>query len=243
MNKKSDFLQKAHLQKQMGGESGDGMSGSNLSPHLTQSITRLIEQCEQKARQQSPAENGAKPPLTELDVQVGQPLPTVQRLLRGDDPEESTKYLERLLKLDGKPVASPSTFVKRNIYLLWSIPEQAHQEGLEEKRAQVETLYEKWADSSRKVSELTAKLREYLEGIPEADWTEEKIKQVIKPFMSSIHVTAGEKSTSWGWQFLRWVVSAGTAGPAVIPSMVFLQKEETLARVRQAQQVAERMEL
>ncbi|KAI0389402.1 hypothetical protein F5Y17DRAFT_449027 [Xylariaceae sp. FL0594] len=237
VNNKSGFLQKAHLRRQMGAADGESGSGTNvgLSPSLARSITELIKQYEQ-------GKQGGHVPFQSGIAQIGQLLSTVQPQL--DDPEKFTQYLETLSQLDANPTGSPEDFVKRHVYLLWTIPSQAHQAALEEKKAQMTSLRDKETGSARKISDLAAQLYEHLEGVPEEEWEEKKIKQVLKPLVSSIQTTAGgEKPTAWGWQFLRWVISAGIAGPAVVPSMVVLQKKQTLARVSEVRELAARLEL
>jgi hypothetical protein len=141
-------------------------------------------------------------------------------------------------------------YLQRNVYLLWQIPEHEHIERLQEQQAILqgicirESSGEETRQHRQKISELTARLQESLQVVGEEEWTEQNIKKTIEPFIKSIGCVSDEKSFQpWGWKFLRWVVNASAHGPALISSMVFLGREETLGRVSQASQVAQSMEV
>jgi glutamyl-tRNA synthetase len=161
----------------------------------------------------------------------------------------SQPYLKKLFDLDGRSYTSPMAYLKRNVYLLWQIPEQEHEERLQEQHSLLQNIFiresgeEETQLQKRKVSELTATLREALQRV-QNDWTEQNVKKAIEPFIKSICYVSDEKPPqAWGWKFLRWVVTASAPGPALISNMVFLGKEETLARVSQAHQVAQDMDV
>lgn len=158
----------------------------------------------------------------------------------------SESYLKKLLDLDGKSYTTPMEYLRRNVYLLWQIPEQEHRERLQDQQAVLQNLCVRESNgeqTQQKVSELTTTLQESLQGISEEDWTEQNIKKSMETFIKSIgYVSDVKPFNAWGWKFLRWVVNASAHGPALISSMVFLGKGETLARVSQASQVARNME-
>lgn len=45
-------------------------------------------------------------------------------------------------------------------------------------------------------------------------------------------------SKLWGYHFLRWILFAGKPGPALVPSMMLLGRDEVLTRVRNAAEAA-----
>ncbi|KAI0476984.1 hypothetical protein F4859DRAFT_514316 [Xylaria cf. heliscus] len=236
VNSKNQFFQKAHMRKSLSESSGDKEAIlASLLPNLLDSI----RQCEETRVSQEESEA----PHKDLGVRIG-PLLLSARSTESES-AISQSYLRALLDLDGKSYTTPMDYLKRNAYLLWEIPEQEYRERLQdhqELRNRIvvqESVGEETQQHARKVSELATTLLESLQGIPEADWTEQNIKSTIGPFIKSIGYVSDEKPfQAWGWKFLRWVISASAAGPALIPSMVFLGKEQTLARVSQASQIA-----
>ncbi|GAP86501.1 putative glutamyl-tRNA synthetase [Rosellinia necatrix] len=247
VNSKNEFFQKAHMRKSLGESGSDKESViASLLPNLSTSVTQF-----EKAR----ASNDGTAPHEDLGVRIG---PLVRSAHSAESLSEassatplavSQSHLKALLNLDGKSYTSPIEYLKRNIYLLWEIPEQEHRERLQDQQALLDKIVvregtgEETQQHAQKVSELAVTLYESLRGIPEADWNEPNIKNIIGPFIKSIGYISDEKLVqAWGWKFLRWVVSASTAGPALIPSMVFLGKEEILVRVGQASRVAQSME-
>lgn len=239
MNSKSEFLQKAHMRKSLS-ESGDKES---VLASLLPSLTNAIQQCEENRADLEDAEA----PHKDLGVRIG---PLIRAAYSSRDTPEtvSQSYLRTLFDLDGKSYTTPLAYLKRNVYLLWEIPKEEHRERLKDQQAILDKIVvrkdtgEKTRQQARKVSELATTLYDSLEDIPEDDWTEQKIKNTIGPLIKSISYVSDEKQVqAWGWKFLRWVVSASAAGPALIPSMVMIGKEETLWRVMQACRVAQRM--
>ncbi|KAI0458359.1 hypothetical protein F5B21DRAFT_460814 [Xylaria acuta] len=240
VNRKNEFFQKAHMRKSLS-ESGDKEA---VLASILPSLSNSIRQCEEIRVSQE--NSGAL--HKDLGVRIGPLLPLSAS---SAEPElaVSQSYIRALFDLDGKSYTSPMDYLKRNTYLLWEIPEQEYRDRLEDHHAFLnkiviqESIGEETQRHTRKVSELSTTLLESLQSIPETDWTEQNIKSTIGPFIKSIGYVSDEKPfQAWGWKFLRWVVSASAAGPALIPSMVVLGKEETLARVSQAGQVAQRME-
>ncbi|KAI2642792.1 hypothetical protein GGS21DRAFT_192991 [Xylaria nigripes] len=242
VNSKNEFLQKAHMRKSMDeGEGKESLVASLLPPLLD-----CIKQCEDGRK----SHEDLSVPHKDLNVRVGSLLRHTES---GESLSEtsnispiSQSYLKALFDFDGTSYTTPMAFLKRNVYLLWQIPEQEHKVRLQDQGTLFsgifvkETVEGETKQHSRKVSELAATLHESLQAISGEDWTEKRLKEIIKPFIKSLWYAADEKaSQAWGWKFLRWVISASTAGPGMIPSMVFLGKEETLARVSQAHRIAQ----
>lgn len=243
VNSKNEFFQKAHMRKSLG-ESGDKESAlASILPSLSSSI----RECEEARASQ----DDAGTPHKALGVRIGPLVRNAQSTESVDEPSTmvSQSYLKTLFDLDGKSYTSPLDYLKRNMYLLWEIPEEEHRERLQEQGDVLDKIVvrediggEGQQQHARKVSELTTTLLGSLQAISEENWTEPSIKTAIAPFVKSIaYLADGTPGKAWGWKFLRWVVNASAAGPALIPSMVFLGKGETLARVSQAGQVAQRM--
>ncbi|GAW24307.1 hypothetical protein ANO14919_138910 [Xylariales sp. No.14919] len=248
VNSKNEFLQKAHMRKSLSETSAKESVLASLLPSLLNSIRK----CEEN---RGPQEDDPMP-HKDLGVRIGQLVHSAHSTEwpsgapSTTSPTVSQSYLNALFDLDGESFKSPMDFLKRNVYLLWAIPEQEYRVRLQEQQAFLNKIVvreisgEEVQQHSRKVSELTVTLLESLRGIPEENWTEQNIKRTIGPFIKSIVYVSDEKLVqAWGWKFLRWVVSASAAGPALMRSIVFLGKEETLARVSQAGQVAQRMEV
>ncbi|KAI0816645.1 hypothetical protein GGR55DRAFT_247335 [Xylaria sp. FL0064] len=238
VNNKIEFLQKAHIHRALAEGNDDKVVFASVLPSLLNSIMK----CEKVRDSQ---EDGADTPHKDLGVRVGFLIP---RWHTAEASVASPKYLSRLFDLDGKSFKNPVDFLKRNVYLLWNIPEQEYRARLEDQQDLLSKVVvregrgEETQHHARTISELTDTLSESLGAIPAEEWTAQNIKKVIGPFLKSIGYLSDEKGfQAWGWIFLRWVVSASTAGPAVIPSMVLLGKEETLARVNRANQVAQSM--
>ncbi|KAI1431406.1 hypothetical protein GGR50DRAFT_79826 [Xylaria sp. CBS 124048] len=238
VNNKNEFFQKAHMRKSMSQDDGKEDAISSLLP----SLSNCIKQCEEVRSSQE--DQGA--PHKDLGTRVGPLLRTAQS---GEPSSEAPSHLKTLFDLDGNSFESPLIYLRRNVYLIWQIPEQEHRDRLQDQQnifgkiiVRENNGEETQQHTTQKVSELTATLRASLQGIPEEDWMEQTIKKTISPFIKSICCASDEKPLQpWGWKFLRWVINASAAGPGLIPSMVFLGKEKTLARVSQAYQIAEGM--
>ncbi|KAF2965785.1 hypothetical protein GQX73_g7787 [Xylaria multiplex] len=247
VNSKNEFLQKAHVRKSL----SEGSDKESVLASLLPSLLNAIQKCEENRGSQE----DSLEPHSDLGVRIGQIMRCAHSTESTGEtpgttsPAVSQSYLSALFDLDGKSFKSPMDFLKRNVYLLWEIPVQEYRVRLQEQGALLNNIVIRESGEgeaqqhSQKVSDLAATLLESLRGISEEDWTEQNIKNTIGPFVKSIGHVSDEKSfQAWGWKFLRWVVSASAAGPALIPSMVFLGKEETLKRVSQASQVAQSIE-
>ncbi|KAI1354558.1 hypothetical protein F5Y01DRAFT_254204 [Xylaria sp. FL0043] len=238
VNNKIEFLQKAHMHRSLAEGNDDKAVFASVLPSLLSSIMK----CEKVRGSQ---EDGADTPHKDLGVRLGF---LIRRWHTAEASVASPSYLSRLFDLDGKSFKKPMDFLQRNVYLLWDIPEQEYRARLEDQRDLLSKIVVREGrrgerqHHARKIYELTDTLSETLGAIPAEEWTEQNIKQVIGPFIKSIGYLSDERGfQGWGWKFLRWVVSASTSGPALIPSMVLLGKDETLARVNRASRVAQNM--
>ncbi|KAI1420565.1 hypothetical protein F5Y12DRAFT_791274 [Xylaria sp. FL1777] len=247
VNNKHKFLQKAHMQKFL----RENSDRESVLATILPSLLSFTNECEENRRSQDDDAALHK----DLGVCIG-PLVNRARSTESSEvpstasPAVSQSYLGALFDLDGKSFTSSMDFIKRNAYLLWDIPEEKYRARLQNKGDLINKIVvregsgEEIQHHARKISELTTTLLESLQGMPAEDWTEENIQKNIGPFIRSIgYVSVEQWFQPWGWKFLRWVVSASADGPALIPSMVFLGKEETLARVSRANQVAQSVEV
>ncbi|KAI0199529.1 hypothetical protein F4808DRAFT_451330 [Astrocystis sublimbata] len=238
VNNKNEFFQKAHMNKSLSGDGKEAMLASILLD-----LSTTIRQCEEIR------ESGEGDATSHKDLAM--PVGSLVLLARSNESDlvVSPSYVRRLFDLDGSRYTNPMEYLKRNAYLVWQIPEQEYKERLQDDRALLgkisvnEKIGEESQCNPRQVSELAAALLDSLEGISLSDWSEENVKTAIGPFIRSIgYIKDDNQFKVWGWKFLRWVVNASANGPALIPSMVLLGKDETLERVNRAMQVAQRME-
>ncbi|KAI1738332.1 hypothetical protein F4680DRAFT_187626 [Xylaria scruposa] len=235
VNSKNEFFQKAHLRKSLS-ESGDKEAVfASILPNLSSAIERYL-----KIRDENDGCGS--------DGYLGLSIGDLVRPARptGSEPVVSPSYLRALFELDGQSYTTPSDYLKRNVWLVWAIPHNEHEYRLREYEPLLNKIVIQESTGpvhEPKFSELTTTLLGFLQDIPETDWREKNIKSTIGPLIKSIGYYSEEKPFhAWGWKFLRWVVTASAAGPALIPSMVLLGKEETLDRVRQAGLVAKSRE-
>ncbi|KAI0860995.1 hypothetical protein F4860DRAFT_477511 [Xylaria cubensis] len=233
VNSKNEFFQKAHLRKSLSKIGDKEAVFASLLPNLSSAIEKYL-----KIREENEVSEG-RAPDGYLGVRIGSLVGPARP--KNSESVVSQSYLRALFELDGKSYTTPAEYLKRNVWLVWEIPPNEHEYRLKEYEPLLDKLFVQASveEPEQKLSELTATLLEYLQGIPKTDWMEENIKSTIGPFIKSIGYYSEEKPfNAWGWKFLRWVVTASAAGPALIPSMVLLGKEETLDRVQQAGRVA-----
>lgn len=210
-------------------------------------LSSSIRECEEARVSQ----DDVGTPHKDLGVPIGPLVRKAQSTGSVDEPSTtvSQNYLKALIDLDGESYTSPKDYLKRNPYLLWEIPEEAHRMRLEQQGTVLNNIIvrgdpgEEMQQQARRVSELITMLLEVLQGISEENWTGPGIKTTIAPFAESIACLRDDKPDRiWGWKLLRLAVSVSPVGPSIVPTIAFLGKEETLARMSQACQVAQRME-
>ncbi|KAI1174160.1 hypothetical protein F4777DRAFT_406479 [Nemania sp. FL0916] len=243
VNNKSDFLHKSHMRKLL----------------------------DQGAAAKEAFFEGLLPDLVSRAKQGGTGLPTDRPLIlaaRSPEAEEmvSESHLLALLNLEADSYMTPTSFLQRNANLIWQIPVQEYETSLRDRKGVVldricvqetsttatpgegetETMM---MMRPQALTDLLATLGTLLEQIPDSEWTEPAIKEAIGPFIKSIFLgREGEDSgvvvppKAWGWEFLRWVVNALQPGPALIPTVRFLGREEMRLRINLATSVAQNME-
>ncbi|KAI1805868.1 hypothetical protein F4811DRAFT_513817 [Daldinia bambusicola] len=194
----------------------------------------------------------------------------------------SEEYLDQVLQLDIQNYKDAESYVTRNRFLIWQVPEDLYRSSLQEEMAGVQQLFsdlvqedpveedmeefeedeeeeleeddgeeiEQGYRNTQTVSELTDTLRELLEGIEDSEWTKAGIEAAILPFLRSVYaVPKPTDSTSrrpepqlWGYHLLRWIIAGSRPGPALIPSLTVLGREETMRRVDEAYEIAKEEE-
>ncbi|CAJ2505967.1 Uu.00g000970.m01.CDS01 [Anthostomella pinea] len=250
VNAKDEFLQKAHIRRYMK-TAGRSDALEQLIPGLESWVRKFEDN--RTANANSNGDGGLV--LTELGTAIG-PLVPLARPSHdnpaGADTVASRSYLKDLLDFDIKGYATPRDYLMRNVHLLWQIPEKVYEASLSADLDQQRGFFVRedpdaplgsTSDPPRTVHELTATLRELVRGIAEADWTKQSIDDAISPFVRSVYSnpTTMPGVQVWGYHLLRWVIAAMRPGPAIIPSMALLGRDETLRRMDMACEVAERI--
>ncbi|RYO83071.1 hypothetical protein DL766_004086 [Monosporascus sp. MC13-8B] len=242
VNNKDEFIQKSHMRKMMRDLDPDKFIHLFL-PGLEAGIKRL-----ENVRASHDPTNGA---VSRKGSMMGPLVPMARPALDGDK-TVTNEYVRKVLTLDRKSYKSPDTYLWRNLYLLWQVPESVYVESLKEEMSGPRGLFYRKIedgaagepkDTPHQLSELVAMLREILLPIDDSDWTNEHIGERATPFIKSVF--ADSKTSSyhdWGYHLLRWVLAGLRPGPALLPTMEILGKEETMRRVEQAMDVAKRWE-
>ncbi|KAI2639506.1 hypothetical protein GGS26DRAFT_271171 [Hypomontagnella submonticulosa] len=263
VNTKHEFLQKAHVKRLV--QSTGPQSVSNL---VIPAVEARVRKYEEQRMAHSPSRAEGTPtsdPITDPAAEFG-PVTSPARSQPSENGEAvvSTEYLRKLLEADIQNYRDAETFVLRNRYLIWEVPDAVYHYSIthEATTPEIFTILqepvlpgEEEASPERtrcSVSKLTATLRDLLQSIPDAEWTADNIDRVVKPFLKSV-VRVSTKRTDegdgyreesvdepWGYHLLRWVVTALRPGPALIPSLALLGREESLRRVEKAYEIAKK---
>ncbi|KAK8066127.1 glutamyl-tRNA synthetase [Apiospora hydei] len=174
----------------------------------------------------------------------------------GDDAaglDYNAAYIGKVFELDQKTYVNAASYVKRNRYLIWTVPTELYRqtllEGLRDVRclfvrspadaaAESGTVEQQHTDSEMDAAGIAGLFADALRDIPadESSWTKERLEEVLNPLIKSIYGmrTSPETEEPWGFHMLRWFLCALQPGPALIPSMVVLGKTETMNRIQRA---------
>ncbi|KAI1367826.1 hypothetical protein F5Y08DRAFT_297700 [Xylaria arbuscula] len=222
VNNKHEFLQKAHVRK--------NMDKDVILPQIDIALDEVMDTWDHEDHSR---------PHKDLGVRIGEKLDNVT----GD-------YFWQILELSAQSFTNPVSFLKSNVYLIWEVPKEEHEESLRKESQLLGKLVRRESSEGgeeqlrpRQVSELAEALLASLSELPKEAWTEKGLEQRVKPFVKSIGYVLDEKEgfKPWGWKFLRWVMSASASGLALIPSMVLIGREATLERATDAMKVAQSM--
>ena len=246
VNNKDAFIQKSHIARLVREMDPDSFLHLFL-PGLETGITRI-----EKERVEHVTQNGTA--YSVAGTKIG-PLVPSMRTREDSDATDTKDYIRKVLALDYKSYRNPDTYLERNIYLLWQVPELVHFESLEEGMHDLDGLIyrdvqqaasEHSRDVLQQPSQLATKLRDIVLCIDEAEWSRDHIDGYVTPFIKSIFskpkASPPASQQVWGFHFLRWVLAGLRPGPALIPTLELLGREETVKRVEQAIEVASRWE-
>jgi hypothetical protein len=177
--------------------------------------------------------------------------PLVSGARPGDDGDVvNPDYIFNVIELDKKTYVEPRKYILRNMYLLWEVPRAVYAETLDEAMRQVRSLYiqaatpegakdDEFFENPSTPSDLVARFDTLLRDVPAREWTKERLEAPVSALIKTIYgqPVTGQHSL-WGFHILRWVLCAMKSGPALVPSMVVLGREEVLRRFEVARDVA-----
>lgn len=250
VNDKHEFLQRAHVKRISKSLGPEGVS--NIVLPVVEAHVRKYE--EQRRSGSAPADS--------IVAEVGPVLSLAQARPSHDSTDAiiSRDHIKKALESDILHYKDAETYVSRNRYLIWQVPEALYRSSFQKELTKLdeirtirpkENIDEETSSSPLesekiRVSDFVATLRDLLEKIEDKHWTINVIEPAILPFIKSLYATmksGDSKPLAWGYHLLRWVIAASTPGPPLIPSIALLGKEETMRRVEMASEVARSMEL
>ena len=251
MNNKDEFIQKSHTARLV-----KGMDPDSFLRQFLPDVEGVILKIEEK-RIQLLADTGTEfSPLGNGNIGPLVPLAQTQ----DGNTNALKEYLRNVLALEYKSYRNPFACLERNLYFMWQVPESTYFESLEKGMQDLDGLLyrdiqpegaEQPEDTLQQPSELAAKLLDLLLRIEDTRWSRDHIDEQVTPFVKSIFPKPKASETSetsssshrpWGYHFMRWVLAGMRPGPALIPTLELLGKEETVRRVEVAMDVASRWE-
>lgn len=159
-------------------------------------------------------------------------------------------YVLQVLKAWKGPVDNPFHFLQDNLFAFFRPSTDAmrkryveFQEGMARimvLKTDRRTLLH--VDTSKVLNIFTHKLSQ----VEEADWTAEKLGDVVKKLTDSIKfydtLENKDKFESAGWAFMRHGLVNGKVGSALVPLMLLFGQRETVRRIRDARKIAQKEE-
>ncbi|KAI1106324.1 hypothetical protein F4804DRAFT_340636 [Jackrogersella minutella] len=248
VNDKDGFLQRAHVKRLI-----DKSGPSSLSSVVLPWAEARFWEYENKRKIET---------LPDTDPDsftswLGPPIP----LLAQDGIDEAVAYRDRInevIKIDPYNFKYSNSFLMRNRFLLWQVPEALFRSTWAKKMAGAELrLVDRTKSPSTElsdppqikpvlVSEIISQLRNALEKVDDKDWELLKIHSAVKSIIESVFLVSPEtgdlESKHWGYILLRWVITAAVPGPELILAIAAVGKDETLRRMDTACKVAQSME-
>ncbi|KAK8046394.1 glutamyl-tRNA synthetase [Apiospora saccharicola] len=176
------------------------------------------------------------------------PLVPVMASAADAGPHYNTAYIGKVFALDQKTYVNAASYVQRNRYLFWTVPAELYRQTLLEALRELRHLFVRTSaaaaadgsieetDTEMSAAGVAGLFADALRDIPadEASWTKERLEEVLNPLIKSIFAMRAETQEPWGFHMLRWFLCALQPGPALVPSMVVLGKEETMGRIQRA---------
>lgn len=166
-------------------------------------------------------------------------------------------YIRDLFELDRNSFVDPKRYVRRNRYLVWTVPDAYYEATILQEMADIAQLFTQAAVKPSQQdpapgydgtpltpSGAIEELQRAVGGVEESSWTKENLEAAIDPLIKSLYFQKSDSSPpqKWGYHALRWVLFGLTSGSALVPSMVVLGREETMRRMQQAGAVILRVE-
>lgn len=130
------------------------------------------------------------------------------------------EYLSSIVRLDAKNYLTPTDFLRRNDYFFRD-PIHAHEAG---------------AKGSLNTDEAQT-LRWSLEGIEPTSWARDSIKDLLKEQGTNYGHQSQKEGSKRLYHYLRYAIAGGRPGPAIADVMIVIGREESLKRLRQAEDV------
>lgn len=160
----------------------------------------------------------------------------------------NTAYIGQVFALDQKTYVNAASYVQRTRYLFWTVPTTMYRQTLVEALREVRHLFVRipvaaaadqsteHTDTEMNAVDIAQLITDAVRDIPadEASWTKERLEEALNPLIKSIFAVREEAQEPWGFHMLRWFMCALQPGPALVPSMVVLGKEETMSRIQRA---------
>lgn len=159
------------------------------------------------------------------------------------------EYIHEVLKSSKGLVETHRQFIRDNLYAFWQPSTLAYKNSFEEFQSGMRRI--KMARENKNIlnidiSKVLLHFRNKLDELTEEEWTSEKVGVKAKELADCVTLYDTEKDLFMehgvGWKFLRWGLFVGMPGLSVVPAMVLLGKEETLARLRKARKCARVLE-
>ncbi|KAI1317626.1 hypothetical protein F5Y16DRAFT_145255 [Xylariaceae sp. FL0255] len=251
LNNKSDFLQKAHMVRAIRGDTWPDTVGRIL-PQLSAAIGDYEQQ--RRARLEVDQED------PELGVRLGELVPIIRDAKMAKPAETDEQDLPRpvvmptryfLGLLDAMPgiYTTPTDFIRKNIYSIWSVPVCEHALQLRNHRSEFSNLVSgTMHPQPSKLSELALHMKGMLGEVLTKYWDSKRLDRTcLSLFVKGIRDGKPRKDREGvtdvpgdprGWQVLRWILCASAPGSGLQAMMVALGKEETMRRFDQAISVA-----
>lgn len=159
------------------------------------------------------------------------------------------EYIHGVLKASKGLVENHRQFIRDNLYAFWQPSTLAYKNSFEEFQSGMRRI--KMARGNKNIlnidiSKVLLHFRNKLDELTEEEWTSENVGVKAKELADCVTLYDTEKDLFMehgvGWKFLRWGLFVGMPGLSVVPAMVLLGKQETLARLRKARKCARVLE-
>lgn len=231
------------------------LTPEDLETKVLPGISHAIQGMEKERMATAVEGSAAAPEPTETAITpIGPMVTAAAAAVSGDG---GSGYLRDLFELDRNSFVDPKRYVRRNRYLVWTVPEAYYETTILQEMADVAQLFTRAAakpsqqdpapgydDTPLTPSGAIDELQRAVGSVEESRWTKENLEAAIDPLIKTLYFQKSDASPpqKWGYHALRWVLFGLTSGSALVPSMVVLGREETMRRMQQAGTVILRLE-